>query len=400
MTLDRTKAPFSIKRFFKYFITVFACTERINILLYNIYQVNYEQMAHNSNSAINFYTYTLQSEMSDISTFMQKLCYADNSFQLLTMKSLKDTDKVLLQYNLTEMLKRHVAPYESIFVYNQDDSISMYASGSSFSSNGSQYIYQLKNNVKEYWSQQDSSQFNTWIAFQDEHHSVLMKTLKVKDIFVCTTIDLNKFDLMNDSNSDDIFYSYGFFDNDKILSNTDYIHNMGITIGDLNKSMTKPIFSNYYVKTSPIEETDINLYCILKSDYLWLFTRLFLFIFILITLITCGIIVYIFYSFNNILLYPIDQINAATKHLDQNDSSTFLANSNSNIIEYQNINNSLAKLIRSKDYPKYRKHSETAKKDHARLQYYYSQTRSHFFINCLKSLYNMLEFENMRKCKE
>ena len=90
------------------------------------------------------------------------------------MKSLKDTDKVILQYNVLEMLKRNVSPYESIFIFNKNRSISMCAYGSSFSSNGSQYIYQLKDNLRDYWFAQEQSQFGTWITFQDEHHSVII----------------------------------------------------------------------------------------------------------------------------------------------------------------------------------------------------------------------------------
>jgi sensor histidine kinase YesM len=335
--------------------------------------------------------------MSDVSSFAQKVCYADNSFQLLTMKSLKDSDKVVLQYNVTEMLKRQVAPYECIFIFNKESSISMYASGSSFSSNGSQYIYQLKDNIRDYWFDQEPSQFNTWIAFQDEHHSVLMKTLKVNDIYVCTTIDLDKFDLIKYTNSDYASFSYGFFDTEKILTYSDTLTDMEVTIDDLNNTVKAPFFSNYYIKTSPIENTDISIYCIFASNYLWLFAKISVSVFILIAIITCAIIIYIFYSFNNILLYPIDQINAATNHLEQNDSSSFLANKDSNIIEYQNINHALANLIDQKIALNNEKQLEAFEKDHARLQYYYLQTRSHFFINCLKSLYNMLEYGDHEK---
>lgn len=112
---------------------------------------------------------------------------------------------------------------------------------------------------------------------------------------------------------------------------------------------------------------------------------------------TCIIIVYTFYSFHKILLYPLDQINAATKHLEQNDPASFLSDSHSNIIEYQNINNALSNLIEQKITLTNEKQAEAFEKDHARLQYYQMQTRSHFFINCLKSLYNMLESKEYEK---
>ena len=399
MTFFKSKTPYSVRKvFFKYFLTLFACTSGV-LIFYCIMFISTtsEQMSYSANSAMKFYVYTLQSEMSVVSSFEQKLCYADNSFQLLTMKRLKDSDKVVLQYNVKEMLKRQVSPYECIFIFNKEKSISICAYGSSFSSNGSQYIYQLKDNLRDYWFDQEPSQFGTWIVFQDEHHSVLMKTLKVNDIYVCTTLDLDKFDLINYSNSDYASLSYGFFNSEKILTNKDNFSNMQLSIDDLNSTGRTPFFSNYYIKTSPIEETDINIFCIFASNYMYLFSKISVIVFILIALITCAIIIYIFYSINNILLYPLDQINAATAHLEQNDSSPFLINNNNNIIEYQNINNALANLIDQKIALNNEKQLEAFEKDHARLQYYQLQTRSHFFINCLKSLYNMLENKEYEK---
>jgi sensor histidine kinase YesM len=360
-------------------------------------KANSEQMSYNANTAMNFYVYSLQSEMSDVSTFLQKLCYADHSFQLLTIKNLKDTDKVVLSYNVTEMLKRHVEPYECIFIFNKERSKSMYAFGSSFSSDGSQYIYQLKESLRDYWFNQEPDKFGTWIAYQDEHHSILMKTLRVNDLYVCTTIDLNNFDLIKYANSDYASLSYGFFNSEKLLTDITFYSGKAISIADLTNTKRIPIFSNYYIKTSPIKDTDISIYCVFSSNYMGSFARISVIVFILLAFITCAIIISIFYSFNNILLYPLDQINAATGHLEQNDSTPFLTNKDSNILEYQNINNALANLIDQKIALNNEKQQESFEKDHARLQYYYLQTRSHFFLNCLKSLYNMLEYGENQK---
>ncbi len=399
MNFFKLKTPYSVRKvFFKYFLSLFACTSGVLILYCIIFiSTTSKQMSYNAKSAMNFYTYSLQSEMSAVTSFMQKLCYVDNSFQLLTMKSLKDTDKVVLQYNVTEMLKRHVSPYECVFIFNKESSISMFAYGSSISSNGSLYIYQLKDNLRDYWFNQEPGQFGKWIVFQDKHHTVIMKTLKVNDIYVCTTLDLGKFDVIKYPNSDFASLSYGFFNTQKILTNTNHFSDMGISVKDLNKTKRTPFFSKYYVITSPIEETDINICCIFASNYMYLFSRISVIVFILIAFITCGIIIYIFYSFNNILLYPLHLINAATDHLEQNDSSAFLNNNDSNIIEYQNINKALANLIDQKIALNNEKQLEAFEKDHARLQYYHVQTRSHFFINCLKSLYNMLENKEYEK---
>lgn len=130
--------------------------------------------------------------------------------------------------------------------------------------------------------------------------------------------------------------------------------------------------------TTPIEETDISMFCLVYSDYMGDFAKVSILVFVLAALVTCIIIVYTFYSFHKILLYPLDQINAATKHLEQNDPASFLSDSQSNIIEYQNINNALSNLIEQKITLTNEKQAEAFEKDHARLQYYQMQTRSHF----------------------
>lgn len=401
MTFFRTKTPFSIKKvFYKYFISLFVCTSGV-LVFYCIMFIksNNKQISYNANLTMKFYVSTLQSEMSEISSFMEKLCYSDTSFQLLTMKDLKDSYKVVHLYNVTELLKRHVAPYECIFIFNEENRVSTYAAGTSISLKGSHYTYLLKEKIRDYWFKQDSSQYNTWISFKDENHSVLMKTLKVKDIYVCTTLDLNNFSL-NNSDSDAPPFSYGFFNSETILSNEEYFSETGITAQDLNKEIHTPVFPEYVIRTMPVENTDINLCCVFSANYMQTFTRILIFVLIFLTFITCGIIIYIFYSLNNIILYPLGQINAATKHLEQNNSASFLSNENSNIIEYQNINNALANLIEQKVTLNNEKQMEAFEKDHARLQYYYAQTRSHFFVNCLKSLYNMLEcgeYEKMQR---
>ncbi len=403
MFFHKSKTPYSIRRMFsKFFLTLFAATSGVLIFYCIMFiRTNIDQMSYNTDTIVDFYVSSLQSEMTEVSSFIQKISYSDSSFKLLHSKSLTDSDKVVLQYNVTEMLKRHVGPNECIFIFNEDNSISMLAYGSSFSTNGSQYIYFLKENIKNYWLEQNRSQLNQWITFQDDQHTVLMKALKVKDTYVCTTIDLNRYALNQNSAQGSATFFYGFYDKEQLLTSSSGFHETGISLEDLaNEDLSQQYFSKYYIQTTPIMGTDISLYYIITSNQMWMFAKTSIYIFILIAVITCAIIIYIFYLINHILVYPLDQINAATNHLEQNDATPFLANNDRNIIEYHNINHALAKLIDQKiNLDKERQH-EAIEKDHARLQYFYLQTSSHFFINCLKNLYNMLEsgeYEKMRK---
>jgi sensor histidine kinase YesM len=348
-------------------------------------------ITYNANTVMDYYKYTLENEMDDAIQFGQKICYSDISFKMLTISDLTGSDKVLYQYNINQSLKRQVAPYECIFIFNSDLSVSASAYGSSYEFYNSRLTYQLKEKLRSYWLNNKSPQFNKWILFKDENHSVIMATQEYNNVFICTTIDLDKFDLLKYNNSNNNYMEFGFFNKDKVLSNASVLSDLDISIHDLQKAKSNSFFRNHYLKTVPINGTDIRMFFVFHTNNMWSFTKISVILFIFIAVITCLLLIYFINFLNRIVIYPLDQINAATKHLEQNDSSYFINNSDSNIIEYQNINNALANLIDQKILLDNKKREEAFEKDHARLQYYQLQTSSHFFINCLKSLFHMLE---------
>ncbi len=357
-------------------------------------------ITYNTNTVTDYYKYTLENEMDDAIQFGQKLCYSDISFKMLTLSDLTGSDKVLNLYNINQSLKRQVAPYECIFVFNRDLSVSASAYGSSFNFYDSRLTYQLKEDLRSYWLNNKSPQFNRWIVFQNDNYSVIMAAQEYKNVFICTTIALDKFDLLKYNSSNKNYMEFGFFSRNKVLSNTRVLSELNININDLVKAKSNSFFKNYFLKTVLIEGTDISMFCIFHTNTMWSFTKVSVILFILIAVITCLMLIYIIHYLNRIVIYPLDRINAATKHLEQNDSSHFVNNTESNIIEYQNINNALANLIDQKISLDNKKKAEAFEKDHARLQYYHLQTSSHFFINCLKSLFHMLEnneYEKMQR---
>ena len=117
MKFLKQKRPYSIKKFlYRYFLLLFLCTSAVLIFYCVVFMKSYsDQMSSNAAARIDYYSSSLETEMKKCTSFEQKLCYSDSSFQLLTIKNLKDTDKVIPHYNVTEMLKRQVAPYECIF---------------------------------------------------------------------------------------------------------------------------------------------------------------------------------------------------------------------------------------------------------------------------------------------
>lgn len=338
--------------------------------------------------------------MDDAIQFGQKLCCADVSFKMLTLPKLSGSDKVKHLYNVNQALKRQVAPYESIFIFNQDQSVSAYASGSSFTVLDSPHIYRLKENLRAYWLSNRSPQFNQWILFQDGHYSVIMAAQEINGVFICTVIDLNKFEILKYNRSNGSYMDFGFFSRNEVLSNPEVLSKLSISIDDLNQTGGNSFFRDHYLKTVPMEGTDISMFAVFHTNHMWSFAKIAVLVFILLAGISCIMLLFVMLRLNKLVIYPLKQINAATKHLEQTGSAQFISHTDSHITEYQNINQALTNLVEQKISLDNHKRAEAFQKDHARLQYYHLQTGSHFFVNCLKSLYSMLanhEYEKMQR---
>ena len=86
--------------------------------------------------------------------------------------------------------------------------------------------------------------------------------------------------------------------------------------------------------------------------------------------------------------------------IGQNDISSFIECNESNILEFEEINRALAHLISQKVELEKLNQLEKYEKNHAIFSNISNSDPLTFFINCLKSLYNMLElheYEKMRR---
>ena len=90
---------------------------------------------------------------------------------------------------------------------------------------------------------------------------------------------------------------------------------------------------------------------------------------------------------NRMLIYPMDEISEASRRIAA--GATDIGPEEEPIQELSAIHEALRGLVEQKVSLERENISEAYQKEHALLQYYQLQTRSHFFLNCLKSIFNM-----------
>lgn len=393
---------YSIRKLLLKYLMFLLGTTFFSLLLFCFYSVsaNTKQVEYNNKVLLNTYIHALESDLNSLDSFNQELCYNNYTFRLLDCGYYTDSEKIVYEYNLKNILKNQVPPYGAILIFDDSGTVSMYQFGTLFPASYSLYMYHLKEELKMYWLNADNSLIGTWQHYRNDHFSVLMNARRLNNLYVCSLIDLNYFYLPSDTDEEYDHLEIGFFNDHDILTHQEYFETHDISVSDLSADKHPAFLSRYLIWTAPIEKTDVSICSILPADYLWDYSRLSIVLIIIIIAILCGLILFTFRSINNALVYPLNQIVNVTHQLAKNQTEDFWEKSKSNVMEFQTINDALKDLIQQKISLEHDRQQEIIARDHAMLQYFQLQTRSHFFVNCLKSLYSMLgnkEYEKMQR---
>jgi LytS/YehU family sensor histidine kinase len=113
--------------------------------------------------------------------------------------------------------------------------------------------------------------------------------------------------------------------------------------------------------------------------------------------VVIGLFLIIYAFISRILIFPLDQITNASRQLSG--ATDLVKPDQENLVEFSTIRVALDRLVEQKVQLEQDNRNKTQETEHALLQYYQLQTRSHFFLNCLKSLYHMSERGEIEKIR-
>lgn len=102
---------------------------------------------------------------------------------------------------------------------------------------------------------------------------------------------------------------------------------------------------------------------------------------------------------SRVVIFPLQEIAAMSNQLGKGDGNSLPNRPMEKYQEFRNIRTALINLKDQISQFEVEKRQKELEEEHAFLQYFQLQTRSHFFLNCLKSLFNMLENEKYSSMK-
>ena len=390
------------KSLIKYFLILLFIT-LLCLVSYGVYSVwMYEQQLIFSNqAALDVYSSNLIYVLEDMTAFNQEIYSSDTDFRLLANKadSLTDDHKILPQYNLRKMMKNRVPNAGANFLFNKSRSEFFYCFGPDFMGGiFNRQMMQYMSEICEKWLDGNQSDMMRWTAFSDGDTVFMMNAYRLNDLYICSILDLNSFIRSHTDGVDAI--QYAFFTKDQILTNQEYVAEQGITL-DMIKRADSNLVRNFYVKS--IIQSDyyptfgIGLSGIMSMQGIWSYSRISVILFLIVSIVVIGLFLIIYAFISRILIFPLDQITNASRQLSG--ATDLVKTDQENLVEFSTIRVALDRLVEQKVQLEQDNRNKTQETEHALLQYYQLQTRSHFFLNCLKSLYHMSERGEIEKIR-
>ena len=370
---------------------------------YAIYTATSE-LEYCNEAALELYFDGLSHTMNDLKNFNEDMYASDYNFTTLAMNrsSLTISENLHYQWNLRRLIQNRTSSITGIFIFSQESDIYYYSLGSSFLGDTiTPATIRTMQQIRDYWISRGSGELQIWTPFEAQGHSLLMNTIRRKDLYICSMVDLNAYSNAYSGFDSTGHIEYTFYTKDALLTNRDYVEANNIRFEDITSATEQKTYSSFgsHILQSRFNpEIGIGLCGIISMTGLWGNLKILVIILGAVLIIICLLFLLMYTTLNRMLIYPLNQITAATQQIAG--GGRFSGSKQERIQELEDICHALANLVDQKVSLEKDNISQAYQKEHALLQYYQLQTRSHFFLNCLKSIYNLTSRGELEKTQQ
>ena len=351
------------------------------------------ELRYCNEAALDVFSAGLDFLAEDLEGFILNAFSDESVFSLLSTRSMNVTvdQRMMAEMNLRQLTRNRTTASTGIFLFRTDDAFRYYSKGDAFLGEQPRPdISEIMSRIRAFWEGQDPSALGRWTVYTDAGEVLMMNAMRRNDLFTCVMIDLNAYTRAYSNSSGDAAIEYVFFDRDRILTNLDAVERTGLTREDLAMVIGAGSQSgnrSVLLHTRPMGRLGVGLCGMITFSGIWVSLRVYVILLAAALLLITAIFVFIYHFMNRMLIYPLNEISDASRRIAA--GATDIGPEEEPIQELSAIHEALRGLVEQKVSLERENISQAYQKEHALLQYYQLQTRSHFFLNCLKSIFNM-----------
>lgn len=348
-----------------------------------------EELAYCNEAALDVFCTSLEYAAEDLEAFNQSLFSSGVAFDLLGVQENVPVEQLLLsEMNLRQLSRNRTTANTGIYLFQKEGGYNAYTYGSAFLGGFVRYTH-IMADIRAYWLNQPPEAFQRWTLYEEDDTVLLLYASRRNDLFSCVMIDLDAY-TQSYHTSPDASIEYTFFDDGGILTNARAVAEAGLSPEDL-RADDRPVLHlrrSVILHTRALPHFGISLGSMISFSGVWASFRIYIILLMATLLLLGGIFLFLYRYIRRMLIYPLDEISEASRRIAA--GSTDIQPREEPVQELTEIHDALRNLVEQKVTLEQNRVNEAQEKEHALLQYYQLQTRSHFFLNCLKSIFNMV----------
>lgn len=362
---------------------------------YSLYTSERELMRH-TQASLDLYLKDLIYTMKELEKFNQDISTNNLDFVTLSLEhpELVGAHQVESEMNLQRLIRNRVGENTGILLFEERREDLFFATGNHFLDNifptGAVSLegMQKMQDIRSFWLE-ETPPTQCWVSYVTEDATLLMNAYSYQGVYICSMVDVDGFARFYEENSELNAVDFTFITGDTILTNGEIAQDRKVTVEEMLGAVEEAVWHNHscILQTVFNQSVGVGICGIISLAGVWNHLQVYVILLAAAFLIICILFVSMYHLLNQLLIYPLDQITEATRQI--NEGATAIRSQPESIQEFQQIQDALEQLVAQKVSLARDNMHQTYQKEHALLQYYQLQTRSHFVLNCMKTIYSL-----------
>ena len=390
------------KRLLWYFICLFAVTLLLG-LAYGAYSnmIYDRQMRYCSDAAMELHSGMLTQETDRLAFFNRYLTASSLPFRQVASLSADEFTNISLLYQIQSLMTATAPDAGLMLICNDSGGMLRYVYGELLLDNKTilhkEHI-SAAHALRDRCLETAENDTDRWLVLQHGQYTFLYRVNRYRHLIICSALELNTLAELTEKDVDDS--PQVLFDRDgAFITDRETAEEKGLRPESVYGF--RSLFMDYILTRRELPSLGIGLNVLIPKEGVWRFSGISLLVMISVGVV-CGIMfIFAYRMLNHFMIYPLQQISSLSQRLAEIDEKNIpLLQDPEPVEELNTLRESLNSLAAQKVRLRKNQEDEETEKEHALLQYYQLQTRSHFFLNCLKSLYGMLETRDISRMQE
>lgn len=391
------KKTISVKKLLRGSFIALLCLLAAIIAVYGTYSIRTyaDYVLGATEEQLAAYAMRLEEEMDDLAAFNLELTRNDSDFAMLSFPDCSEKQTLLSMYNLRRIFSAGIDEYCAIILYDPDG-VGLYFTfddDAAWSLSALEKRRLVRDNLPLILEMGEPLS-ETWVELTGEYNaSSLMTVNRNRNLHLATVLSLEQYIKRNTIPIFSPASIATIATEGRILLQEEAFENLGLTAEALAEmrggKLLTSLRTGYLCKSVPVSGSSLYVTTLIPvRDLAHAMVPSVIFLALVLLLVTAAMII-TYRLLVKLLYFPIEEAAQLSKHLNDLDRPRVLEGNR--FVEFNEIMRATLDLLDQKELLEEEKNNQKFEKERAMFQFYQLQTRSHFFLNCLKSLYHMLE---------